>query len=98
MTEEQLEENGYPRLSPDTPGKAVIRGTRYQETDALLKGQWLKKKKIKVSLGHQLNAVKFEHIFIHICLKLSDFWTYRLLEAELASWKMLIKLHQLPPT
>ena len=38
MTEEQLEENGYPRFSPDTPSKAVIKGTRYQETDALLKG------------------------------------------------------------
>ena len=37
MSDEQLEQNGYPRCSPDTPGIAVIMGTRYQETDTLLK-------------------------------------------------------------
>ncbi|KAK7489485.1 hypothetical protein BaRGS_00019284 [Batillaria attramentaria] len=38
LTEEQLVENGYPRPSPDTPGKAVCFGTKYQQTDTLLKG------------------------------------------------------------
>ncbi|XP_076462971.1 uncharacterized protein LOC143295266 [Babylonia areolata] len=37
MSIEQLEENGYPRSCPDTPGKAVILGKSYQDTDTLLK-------------------------------------------------------------
>ncbi|KAL8623785.1 hypothetical protein ACOMHN_054091 [Nucella lapillus] len=37
MTEEQLVQNGYPRPCPDTPGKAVIQGKSYQQTDTLLK-------------------------------------------------------------
>ncbi|XP_070195418.1 RNA exonuclease 1 homolog [Littorina saxatilis] len=37
MTEEQLKDNGYPFPDPETPGKVVILGKRYRETDKLLK-------------------------------------------------------------